>query len=39
MDEFEAAFFYGDFSVLRKLMRELLSENHQGVWVQLELFS
>ena len=27
MDEFEAAFFYGDFSVLRELMREILDEN------------
>lgn len=39
MDEFEAAFFYGDFSVLHELMQKLLSENDQAVWVQLELFS
>lgn len=27
MDEIEAAFFYGDFSSLHELMREMLSEN------------
>jgi hypothetical protein len=26
MDEFEAAFFYGDFSVLQPWIREILSE-------------
>lgn len=39
MDEFEAAFFYGDFSSLRKLIAEILSENEQAMWVQLELFT
>ena len=39
MNEIEAAFFYGDFSVLRLFTQELLSENSQGMWVQLELFS
>ena len=38
MNEIQAAFFYGDFSVLRQITRELLSENSQGMWVQLELF-
>ena len=38
MNEIEAAFFYGDFSVLRKITQVLLSENGQGMWVQLELF-
>lgn len=27
MTEFEAAFFYGDFSQLHSLIREMLSEN------------
>ena len=39
MNEFEAAFFYGDFSSLRELTRELLSEKGQAMWVQQELFS
>ena len=39
MNEFEAAFFYGDYRVLRELARELLSENGQAMWVQEELFS
>ena len=39
MNEFEAAFFYGDYRVLRELARELLSENTQAMWVQQELFS
>ena len=39
MNEFEAAFFYGDFSSLRELTRKLLSENGQAMWVQQELFS
>ena len=38
MDEFEAAFFYGDYTELRDLMQEILSENDQAMWVQLELF-
>jgi len=29
MDVFEAAFFYGDYSVLRQLTAELLSENSE----------
>ena len=39
MNEFEAAFFHGDFSSLRELAREILSENGQAMWVQQELFS
>lgn len=39
MDEFEAAFFYGDYTILRDLMREILSENDEAMWVQLELFT
>lgn len=39
MNEIEAAFFYNDFSILRAFTQELLSENGQGMWVQLELFS
>lgn len=39
MDEFEAAFFYGDFSSLRELIVEILSENSEAMWVQLELFT
>lgn len=38
MTEIEAAFFYGDFSSLRSLITELLSENSQAMWVQLKLF-
>lgn len=38
MNEIQAAFFYGDFSQLREITRKLLSENGQGMWVQLELF-
>jgi len=38
MNEIQAAFFYGDFSALRQITRELLSENGQGMWVQLKLF-
>ena len=30
MTELEAAFFYGDFSQLHEVIRELLSENPQG---------
>ncbi len=30
MNEFEAAFFYGDFSSLRELISELLYENEDG---------
>lgn len=30
MTEFEAAFFYGDFSHLHELIREMLSENLEG---------
>jgi len=38
MNEIQAAFFYGDFSELRKITQHLLSENGQDMWVQLELF-
>jgi len=38
MNEIQAAFFYGDFSSLREITQLLLSENGQGMWVQLELF-
>ena len=38
MNEIQAAFFYGDFSSLRKITQRLLSESVQGMWVQLELF-
>ena len=31
MTEIEAAFFYGDFSELHEVIRELLSENTQGM--------
>lgn len=39
MNEFEAAFFYGDFSSLRELARKILSAKGQAMWVQQELFS
>jgi hypothetical protein len=39
MNEFEAAFFYGDYRILRELARKLLSQNDQAMWVQQELFS
>ena len=39
MTEFEAAFFSGDFSSLRDLTTNLLSENGFAMWVQQELFS
>lgn len=38
MTEIEAAFFYGDFSSLRELIAEMLSENGEAMWVQLKLF-
>ena len=39
MTEFEAASFYGDYTILRDLMREIMFENDQAMWVQLELFT
>lgn len=39
MTEFEAASFYGDNTNLRELMRKIMSEIDQTMWVQLELFS
>lgn len=38
MDEIEAAFFYGDYSVLRELARELLPEIEDGTTTQEEIF-
>ena len=37
MNLIEAAFFYGDYSLLPT--EKLLSENGFAMWVQLELFS
>lgn len=37
MNEFEAAFFYGDFSVLRELTSKLLYENIPAVTVPEEI--
>ena len=39
MNEFEAAFLYNDFSILRSLVQEILSANGQAMWIQQELFS
>lgn len=39
MNQFEAAFFYGDYSSLRSITEILLSENSFDMWVQLELFT
>lgn len=36
MNEFEAAFFYGDFTVLREVISKLLYENVPGVPVPTE---
>jgi len=33
MTEIEAAFFYGDFSNLHELIREMLSENPEGMTI------
>lgn len=37
MNEFEAAFFYGDFSVLRETITKFLYENPQAVPVPAEI--
>lgn len=37
MNEFEAAFFYGDYSVLREKIAELLYENVPAVTVPEEI--
>lgn len=37
MDEFEMAFFYGDFSQLHDLAREVLSENLEGADMPAEI--
>ena len=37
MNEFEAAFFYGDYSVLREMISELLYENVDEVSVPEEI--
>jgi hypothetical protein len=34
MTEIEAAFFYGDFSNLHELIREMLSENLEAISIQ-----
>lgn len=39
MNQLQAAFFYGDFSDLRNMITELLSENMEAMWVQQELFT
>ncbi len=39
MTEFEAAFFYGDFSSLRELARAILSENVEDTDTQEEILT
>lgn len=39
MNEFEAAFFYGDYSVLREMITELLYENVEAVTVLEEIYT
>lgn len=34
MDEFEAAFFYGDYTALRELTREMLQEEVESTTAQ-----
>lgn len=37
MSEFEAAFFYGDFSVLQALIQEILAENDKAMDIHEEI--
>ncbi len=39
MNEFEAAFFYGDFSVLREMISELLYENVSAIPIAEEIYT
>ena len=39
MNEFESAFFYGDYSVLREMITELLYENIEAVLVPEEIYT
>jgi len=39
VNQFEAAFFYGDYSSLNAIIEILLSEKSFDMWVQLELFT
>lgn len=37
MNEFEAAFFYGDFSIVREMITKLLYENVDAISVPEEI--
>ena len=39
MNEFEAAFFYGDYSVVREMVSKLLYENVDAISVAEEIYT
>jgi hypothetical protein len=39
MNEFEAAFFYGDYSMVREMITKLLYENVEAIPVPEEIYT